>query len=223
MSSDRLRDLWKSMGAAFEAGEIELPVPPEEIILSTVSSPEFPRNKQMIRLMLGWLAMYRELIHVERLKTQSPKLDARSLAVLGGVAHKQAGQDHRWKAIVRLVEKRLGDKPLVDPPADPAIQIERKGLDPDFTKLGIEVFQTTATQARKFRARRFILDNNPWLKNRLLFGANLRADVATVMALSLAPNAYGASQLLGCSRDAANRNWRALAEAGWPAGWQPVR
>ena len=55
--------------------------------------------------------------------------------------------------------------------------------------------------------------NNLWLRLRLLFGANLRADVATVLALDLAPTAYAAAKYLQCSQNAVYRNWQNLKEA----------
>ncbi len=217
MNYDKLRDQWKAMGAAFEAGRIGFVDSPEEIILATVTDPEFPRNKQMIRLMLGWLAIYRELIHVERLKTINELFDPHALAILGGIAEKQVKEgDHRWKVIRKQVVERLRGKSLEDAPADPDIQIERKGNDPDFANFGLKVYKTTAEEPRKFRSREYVLSRNTWLKNRLLFGPNLRADVATLMELKLVNNANQAAKKLGCSRDGAYRNWKALEEAGWP-------
>jgi len=173
MNKDELRDLWKSLGVAFEVGEIKFLVPPEEIILATISSPEFPENKQMIRLMLGWLRLYKEFVHLERLKALAPKSNAYALAVLGGVAQKQAEQgDHRWKTIAKVVKKVLAESPLANPPADPQIQIERKGMDADFNDFGLRIVATEGEAPRKYRSRQFILQQNPWLKNRLFFGTN---------------------------------------------------
>jgi|FLYM01.1.fsa_nt_gi hypothetical protein len=56
---------------------------------------------------------------------------------------------------------------------------------------------------------------NSWLQNKLLYGTNLRADIATRKFLKLTDTAYGASKLLGYSMNAAYRNWKDLTEAGW--------
>jgi len=53
------------------------------------------------------------------------------------------------------------------------------------------------------------------LKSRLLFGTNLRADIAAVKSLKIADTAYAAAKFLGCSMNAAYRNWNDLTEAGW--------
>ena len=65
-------------------------------------------------------------------------------------------------------------------------------------------------------AKDFLLQTNRWLYNRQLFGTNFRADMATVMELHLATNAYQAMKVLGCSLDTAYRNWNALNEIDWP-------
>jgi len=52
---------------------------------------------------------------------------------------------------------------------------------------------------KKLLKREEVFKNNTWLKNRLLFGANLRADCMTVYTLKLAHNPYQAAKILACS------------------------
>ena len=69
--------------------------------------------------------------------------------------------------------------------------------------------------SEKLLARSKVIKGNVWIKNRLLFGTNTRADIATVKELELADTAYKAAKILSCSASAAYRNWNDLEEAGW--------
>ena len=115
--------------------------------------------------------------------------------------------------IEKLVVQELKGNPSSI--SDPEAFIKRRGLDEDFLKFGIRVTPIIEDDPKKILLRERAIKRNIWLRSRLLFGTNLRADIATVKSLKLADTAYGASKLLGCSINAAYRNWKDLEEVGW--------
>lgn len=211
--NDILRDQWASLGIAF-AASTPVESDPETAIINLVTSREFPEDKKMMSMALLWLKEYSSFVHIEKLKIQLKHLDSDALAILGAIARKCITfGDHRWKTIVSLVTKMLGKKK--SNLSDDEVFIERRGIDADFLKFGIRCTPITHEDPKKLLARKRVIQMNSWLKSRLLFGTNLRADIATLMTLKIADTAYAAAKILGCSMNAAYRNWNDLEEAGW--------
>lgn len=214
MSNDLLRDKWSSLGIAFSS-TVKLNANPELTIIETITSHEFPSDKKIFSLMLLWLDEYLELVHVERLKNLLKGLNVYELALMGGIALKCLNKgDHRWKVIILLIQKKIGKKEIhFNEGNDDELLLKMKGTDAEFLKFGIRVAPLKSEDHKKLLRREVILGQNAWLKNRLLFGPNLRADFITVFTLSLASNAYQAAKILGCSMNASYRNWKSIDEA----------
>ena len=211
---DHLRDVWASLGIAFN-NRTQIQTDPESALIALVQSDEFPEDKKMMSLAMLWLTHYSKLVHVERLKTLAKKLRSFELALLGGIASKCVSNgDHRFKIIVRLAEHSLKKKKFEMGDSETFIQM--RGLDLDFAKFGIRIAPILPEAEKKLLTRAEIIRRNDWLKYRLLFGANMRADIAAVISLKLADTGYAAAKLLSCAPNTAYRNWNDLEEAGWP-------
>lgn len=212
-SHDSLRDQWASLGVAFAHGG-KIQCDPETAILNFVTSSDFPEDKKMITIVLSWLQEYSTFVHLEKLKTAAQELEGDAILVLGAIASKciKFG-DHRWKTIEKLAQ--INTRDYQSSLRDSDAFLKRHGLDEDFLKFGIHVNPVLPEDQKKLLVRQRIFKMNPWLRHRLLFGTNLRADMATVKSLKLTNTAYGAAKLLGCSMNAAYRNWNDLTEAGW--------
>lgn len=210
-SSDLLRDQWSSLGIAFASKSANL-VDPETALIGFAKSHEFPRDRKMMGLILLWLNEFSKLVHVERLRLMANDLLPDEVAVLGGIANKcVANGDLRFGTLVTLAKTTGGGHAL----ADTDSYLEMKGVDSEFNEVGIRVGLVAPSKAAKLMPRERIIRSNLWLKNRLLFGSNVRADIATVKSLKLAGTGYAAAKLLRCSPNAAYRNWKDLDEAGW--------
>jgi hypothetical protein len=213
-ASDQLRDAWGSLGIAFNS-QNHLQVDPETALIALVQSQEFPDDKKIMSLALLWLRSYSKLVHIERLKTHAKKLQPLELAILGSIAMKcVANGDHKWQTIVRLAE--IGKLKKNFGVGDSEAFIKMRGLDKEFAEFGIRVAPILPDDPKKLFSRQKVLKGNQWLRSRLLFGVNMRADIATVLTLNLAETGYAAAKLLGCSANTAYRNWNELEEAGWP-------
>jgi hypothetical protein len=211
--SDLLGDAWENMGIAFAVNKSKTRnADPERTLLASLG--EFGEDRKLLKLVLVWLAEYGDLIHVERVKALAADLSTKELAWLGSVAAIQKG-DRRWSSVVESVKKRLGRFPPKHQMSQlDLLQAERSGADQNFLEFGLTIPVFEAAEPKKVRARAKTLEDNLWLRMRVLFGSNWRADVATLMLLEQAQTSYQVAQLLGCSGETAYRNLNSLREAG---------
>lgn len=213
-SEDLLRDSWESLGIAFVVNASGTRhADPERTLLQTLR--EFEDQRKMLRLVLAWLRSYGALVHVERIKALAGDLPAGQLAWLGGLAEHQTQQgDLRWRSISQMIKHILGTPaPRFEMPKLDTLQVARKGEDLHFKEFGLVIPTVEPAEPKKLYSFNAGVRNNIWLRMRILFGTNWRADAATVMILGLAKNPYQAEQILGCAKETAYRNWRALKEA----------
>ncbi len=202
---------WASLGITFSV-KSEL-TSPEEALLSLIKSGEFPEDKKMLSLAIMWLNEYSNLVHIERLKNMSLNLTAFEKAVLCAISKKMTTKgDLRWAIILKKYSKEL--KNVKFDIGNDSVIIKMKGHDLDFSEFGIAVAPLIAADNKKMFSRSKIISNNIWLKNRLLFGTNVRADIATLIQLKLVKNGYEAAKKAHCSMTAAYRNFSNLKEAG---------
>jgi hypothetical protein len=213
-TNDSLRDAWRSLGIAFHH-PTKIKSDPESALIELVRAKEFPEDKKMLGLALLWLSHYSNLVHIERLKTLAKDLLPLELAVLGAIASKCVKNgDHRWKTLTKMANEKNQGQQFEQ--GDSETFIKMRGLDKEFAQFGVNVAPTLPDDEKKLRPRHEILKHNDWLKSRVLFGTNMRADIATVISLNLAQTAYAAAKLLRCAPNTAYRNWNDLEEGGWP-------
>ena len=217
--NNELRDQWANLGIAFAAGSRIRHADPETTLLRTLS--QFHEDRKLLRLVFTWLNEFGHLIHVERLKSLAKNLEKMEFAWLGMIADHMCEElgDLRFKTLRDLARKQLGDKPeLFEDTSLQKLHYEKEISRPNAKPVGI-AYGLRVTRAdiagdtRKLADLKSTINGNLWLRMRLLFGCNWRADVATVMLLELAANYYQARKVLGCSIETAHRNWKSLKEA----------
>jgi hypothetical protein len=202
-----------SLGFAFHGRIPKVSTDPEKAILDLL--PALFEDRKVFRMLLAWLAVVPELIHIERLKALSEDLPGRSKLVLGAIALKVSKQDRRWRLLADFLQTSLLQSrhqftfpsELYDP-----FLTSKYGKDEEFNKFGIGIARLLPEDEKKILSLRGILRANPWLRIRALMGPNFRADVA-YLCLSGVDGPAEVARILGCSRDTAYRNWRALEDA----------
>ncbi len=94
-------------------------------------------------------------------------------------------------------------------------KLGQRSFDKKMLKFGIEIVEFTEDDDKKYLSKSQIMKTNRFLKNRLLFWTNSRADVATLVQFGF-KNPYQISKFFFSSYDTAYRNYKNLIEAGWP-------
>ena len=204
-----------SIGVAFY-NEVDPTVSPEDAIISFLLSDDFPKNKRLMGLLLVWLKEFSKYVQVEYLKHEMTQLNYTQIATLGAIATKCVEfKDFRWRnleATCRKKIKNVNSSLYVD---DDEISLQYRGVDKVFEKFKIIIPNRKEESEKKLRSRDWVLSKNIWIKNRLLFGVNPRADIATVLELKSCRTAYAAAKILNISKPTAYRNWDDLKMAGW--------
>ncbi len=184
---------------------------PEKTLVAALS--HFQEDQKLYRMLLAWMERFGDLIHVERLATYSKELSPNERLILGVTALKllNAG-DTRFKTLFERVRKEKLKYTLPLTGNDPYL-IEKNGIDPEFKVFGVKTAKITSSDPKKLLSRKFVLENNLWLRFRALLGTNYRADIAFVRTSRLVDTAYGAMKFLHCSKETSYRIWGNLEEA----------
>lgn len=200
-----------SLGFAY-AGEPSKHSPdPEKTLINALRL--FGEDQKLYRMLLAWMERFGDLVHVERMAGYVKDLSPNEKVILGVTALKFLKQgDNRFKALYEKIrkEKLKFDTPLS---GRDAYLIQRHGLDPEFHVFGIETAKILPAESKKLSSRKFVLQNNLWLRLRALLGTNYRADVAYLRVSHLVDTAYGAMKILRCSKETSYRIWGSLEEA----------
>lgn len=212
MAKDNIRDCWAGLGIAFATATPVKNADPEKTLIESL--PELEKDRKLLALILSWFAEYGFVFHVERIKSLASDLSARELAWLGGIADYQVYgfHDQRWNTVKTFVEKKISGAKFSTSKLD-ELQAKKNGKELAFFNFGLLIPKIDHALTKKIAPRANVIKKNIWLRYRLLFGTNWRADMAAVMIQKLAKNSYQAEKILGCSRETAYRNWNALKAA----------
>lgn len=204
----KLEDKLSFIGINYQTPIKQIPASPEEALIALSLDQDTLSDKKNLILFITWMTVHYKLIHVERLKSMLIEfnLPLISQAIIAGIISTILPYDHRFKVIIKMLEKSLStvSEPLFK---DDAFMLRKRGEDPHFSLYKLQIAKLEIETQRKLKPITQMIKDNPWIKNRILFGSNLRADIATIRELELASTAYAASKLAKCSPNAAKRNW----------------
>lgn len=96
-----------------------------------------------------------------------------------------------------------------------AAKIGQTDYDKNFKRFGIRISKLDIDPSKKVIPFEHVIELNPFIKCRYMFGVNWRADIAGLMTL----NTYNPTEIskrLGCSYETAHRNMKDLQTVGWP-------
>lgn len=203
-SRDLVLDSFESIGISI-SGESPIQYAPEDAVMLFLNDFRPERGLKKLSLIVLWLRHHRNLLRVERLKSLAKKLNDEQTIILKAIANKMINLgDQRWKSILALKSE------LVNYVISPSQFIDLKGYDEDFKQVGVSVIPFEERTTKKLRKSIYAIKNNTWIRNRMKYGSNLRADIITILELGLAKTAYEASKILGCSLNASYKNWNEI-------------
>ena len=188
------------------------PVTPEQAIINAVVIAK--TDRLILQLLHTWLMNHSDIVHVEALKNLMKEIEPVDRAMLASLL--SYTQDRKFesalkKSKVQPDESNHGLHKMIDF----AAKIGQVPYDRQFKKFGLSVSQLALESSKKMIPFEHVIELNPFIKSRYVFGTNWRADIAAIMTL----NEYTpteVSKLLGCSYETAHRNMKDLKTAGWP-------
>lgn len=198
-----------NLGIAIAGRTLE-PRPPEEVLIESFKLAA--QDYKALTLLFTWIQHHHDLIHVEALASNLKSLDGSGLSRLIAACLKATG-DRRFEKIFKIAERDAN--PELNQILYFAVDLGQCNADPSFTAFGLKISEVKLQPERKFRPRDAMLEMNPFFFCRTLFGVNWRADIAACFLIGKATNPTEVSKFLGCSYDAAYRNYHDLLAAGW--------
>lgn len=201
----------KSLGVLIAGVNDEPRFAPEEALVKSFES-SLEDYKGLI-LAHTWVQTNYDLIHVEALTAALKRSSVKGIAKL--LAGALLSTDQKKFASILKKAKSDRSKPNLGKYLSFSVKIGQSEKDPAYAKFGLELSKIDLEDKRKFRPRQYLLERNPFFKCRKIFGVNWRADVAACFLLNRAQNPTEISKFLGCSYDAAYRNYHELQEIGW--------
>lgn len=199
-------DLLASLGILLSQGNL-INSSPEEMIIEILKDSDFPSDKKVINLLYSWLYTHGKYVYFERLKTLSKNLESRELSILKSLCSKLSDRDYRWGNLAKKINIENTHSLLV---SDDKNLLRVKGVDKSFEENGILIADVLRVDTKKVAPEKSILIKNRWFFNRLKYGVGLKADIVTLQELNLVKNAYQSAKILGCSKNAAYRQWNEI-------------
>lgn len=188
-------------------------VSPEDAIMNSL--PIVKTDLLTLELIYTWLRHNSELIHAESLlKKIAFETNPTHLAFLAALL--ASTEDRRLLAVaskIKYSKKNANDE--VDKTLRLSVKIGQVKPDPVFLKYGLEISTLQEEDEKKFIPKEYVIEDNPFLFCRSLFGTNWRADVAAILMVRDL-NPFEISNQFGCSYETAYRNYQSLKSVGWP-------
>ncbi len=189
-------------------------VTPEDALIGCLST--LKTDKLTLSLVYTWIRQNPEWIHVESLlKKAEAEKDSVHLAFLAALLASSENRNLIGAAsMIKYLKKNLNEQ--VDKTLRLAAEFGQIEFDPIFSKHGLKVSKLFEEDEKKFIPRKYVLQNNPFLFCRTLFGTNWQADVAALLMLRPESTPTEIMRTIGCSYETAHRNHQSLIAAAWP-------
>ena len=209
--NDHIRNL-SSLGCNFAHQELNVVADPEQTIINALDMFWF--DKKVFTLLIALLKFrISHLVNVKRLYNLSRELENDKKALLRVLALKvhRYTKDQRFSDLALKLNHRKNR--LVDGPKkySDLFYIQKKGVDKDFKKVGLEVADFFEEQPeKKLKTLKLIYKENLWLRLRALSGPDYRADTLYLVKSGLATTQKEVCQQLQCNKSSVSRIWSSI-------------
>lgn len=178
----------------------------EETLVLALKS--IPSDRRLLGLILSWVKLHGDKINVERLVKLSGKNPPQWLGLIAVFA--VHCKYHRWKKLIVKPASLQSNGNL----ASAKSRVKLKGEEEWSKDSGYLIPRGSESIADKFvLSPEQIAKINIHYKNKLLYGPNWRADIATAIEMG-AQNPFQAAKICGCSYEPAHRVFKDFVAAG---------
>lgn len=159
------------------------------------------KDPKSLVLAVGAVKAHAQVFHPEFL-LKTIKNHQCDFNVVGALLSKT--QDRRFQKVIEfcLEQNFVSEKP--GKMLSFSLKIGQSTADAEFQSFGVQVSQLDAVDDKKIAKIELFLKNNVYIRNRLLFGCNWRADIISVIDMGL-DNPTAVMKRLGCSYETAHR------------------
>jgi hypothetical protein len=198
---------WRSLGILF-AADYDKYADPEKTLLDSL--PLVLHDAKILYLICNWMREHGDVIHGERLLSlaKSKMLPYEEIMTLSALAEYAVAAGHKLQLIVRYAKRHIKKGRKVETSEHVALPVElgQSQPEPSFAKFGI-IVPEIVNLSSKITDTKLITKTNIWIRNRIFFGCNWRADIYTALgrARRNKPSTYRLAKDLGCSNETALR------------------
>ncbi|PIS11147.1 MAG: hypothetical protein COT73_05575 [Bdellovibrio sp. CG10_big_fil_rev_8_21_14_0_10_47_8] len=159
-------------------------------------------DSRLLSLLCSWVSVHGDRVIIEklmRLQREKPSVWLVAIAVFGF----EQGF-HKWKRLIKRQKNRvyLIDESLA------LSAIELKGIEPGMGKYNLMVPRgAIRARERDVLTERELIGINKQYRNRVMFGAAIRADIMTAIEAGI-KTPYAIAKIVGCSYEPAHRVFR---------------
>lgn len=189
------------------------PLTPEKVLLE--ASKAAISNRLILNLIYTWVHTNSEILYADAFRAAF-KEEENHLAKIFVSAILASLNDDRFDKLISHVEvAKDNEKSLLGKDLFFAAEIGQTEFDKYFLNYGLKISQLKKESEKKFLPLEHVINDNPFIRCRLLFGTGVRADVAALLMLGL-KNPSEIRDVLNCSYESAHRNVNSLKKANWP-------
>lgn len=159
------------------------------------------QDSKALVLAVGAVTAHSQVFHPEFL-LKTIKNRQCDFNVIGAILSK--AQDRRFQKVIEFCHEQnfVSEKPAKI--LSFALKIGQSKADVEFQSFGVQISHLDAVDDKKITKIDLFLKNNVFIRNRLLFGCNWRADIISVIDMGL-DNPTSVKNRLGCSYETAHR------------------
>jgi hypothetical protein len=204
---DDLLPRWRSLGIFF-ATDYDRYADPERTILDSLGV--ILHDAKMLYLISNWIREHGDLIHAERLLSlaKAKELSYEDRMTLGALANFAVTAGYKLDLIYRYAKTQIKKGRKIETSEHVALPVVlgQSQPEPSFSKFGILVPEIIDLSS-KITDTKLITETNVWIRNRIFFGCNWRADIYTALGRvkKNKPSTYRLAKDLGCSNETALR------------------
>ncbi len=198
---------WRSLGIMF-SGDYDKYADPEKTLLDSL--PVILSDAKMLYLITNWINQHADVIHCERLLSllKVRKLPYDELMVVGALTESAREAGHKLDSVSRYIKPKIEKERKVQTSEhiELPVQLGQCPPEPTFKKFGI-IVPTIVDLSVKILDTKTIIKTNHWIRNRIFFGCNWRADIYTTLnhKKNKIISTYWIAKNLGCSNETALR------------------
>jgi hypothetical protein len=175
---------------------------PENGLISLLNKDEFIGN-YMYGMLKLFLKHHHSGLRIDLLVQNEKKLSPMGRATLSALANfcSKDLKDSRFKKIKKF---KLNETLFINTQE----YVDSVGAEPYLLERGIVVRVIPIQNEKKIRPAMWLLKNNIWFRNRLIFGLGVRADAFSVLQTGTVKTYYELSKILGSSLFSARKNFQ---------------
>lgn len=189
-----------SLGLTFDESPT-FNIGPEAGLINLLSRDEFIGN-YMYGMLKLFLKHTHEYLRVDLLAQLEKNLTPIGRATLSALAS-YCSKDLKDKRFKKIKKHKLYDPIFLNTQE----YVDSVGAEPYLIDRGIVVRTIPSQDEKKIRPSNWLLKNNVWFKNRLLFGLGVRADAFSALHTNHIKTYYELSKVLGSSLFSARKNF----------------